>query len=52
MHCEFCATELPGREPENLELLMHVQQNAECGQQFNYLLENLRASWTRNMSGG
>ena len=51
--CEFCATPLSATgEPENVALLGHVQQSAECGRQYEYLLDNLRSSWTRNMSGG
>lgn len=52
MHCEFCAAPLPDAEPENLALLAHVQQSRPCHEQFDYLLENLRSSWTVNMSGG
>lgn len=52
MQCEFCESTLPAEEPANLALLLHVRDSEPCGQQFNYLLENLRASWTRNMSGG
>lgn len=53
MHCEFCETPLPSADqPENLVLLGHVRDSAECGRQYGFLLENLRASWTANMSGG
>jgi hypothetical protein len=52
MECEFCATTLPETEPENLALLRHLQRSDACEQQFEYLIENLNTSWTRNMSGG
>lgn len=53
MHCEFCETPLSVTEqPENLALLGHVRDSEECGRQYDFLLENLRASWTSNMSGG
>ena len=51
--CEFCASPMGAAgEPENVALLGHVAASAECGRQYEYLLDNLRASWTRNMSGG
>lgn len=52
MHCEFCASSLPESEPENLALLQHISERQECNEQYGYLIENLHASWTRNMSGG
>lgn len=53
MHCEFCESPLPeGEQPENLALLGHVEESEECRQQYGFLLENLRSSWTANMSGG
>ena len=52
MQCEFCASDLPDTDPENLALLQHIAQRQDCNEQFGYLLENLDASWTRNMSGG
>ena len=52
MHCEFCASNLPETDPENLALLEHITQRQECNEQYGYLIENLNASWTRNMSGG
>lgn len=52
MRCEFCSSPLPVEEPENLALLGHVRQSGECGRQYGFLLENLRTSWTRSMSGG
>jgi hypothetical protein len=52
MRCEFCARALPENEPDNLALLRHVREAPACGQQFRFLLENLRTSWTPAMSGG
>lgn len=52
MDCEFCHSELPEVEPENLALLQHVQESQDCNEQFGYLIENLNASWTPAMSGG
>jgi hypothetical protein len=52
MQCEFCDSELPDVEPENLALLQHVAANEPCHEQFDFLLENLNASWTPAMSGG
>jgi hypothetical protein len=52
MDCEFCNETLPQVEPENMALLLHVQESEPCNEQFEYLLENLRSSWTPNMSGG
>lgn len=51
-NCEFCAAKLPSVEPHNVALLQHVKQNEECNRQYEFLLENLRSSWTVNMSGG
>jgi len=52
MQCEFCDSELPDTDPENLALLAHITQRQDCNERFGYLIENLNASWTRNMSGG
>lgn len=52
MRCEFCDATLPSQEPENVVLLEHVRQNEGCHEQFQYALENIRSSWTANMSGG
>jgi len=52
MDCEFCAAALPTNEPENIALLDHVRHNAPCEEQYSYMLDNLRDSWTVNMSGG
>lgn len=52
MHCEFCDTTIKSDQPENVALLQHVAANDTCGQQYDYLLQNLRSSWTPNMSGG
>lgn len=52
MHCEFCTAPLPASEPENLALLRHVSERTDCREQFDFLLENLRSSWTPSMSGG
>ena len=52
MHCEFCDSELPDAEPENLALLEHVVESQPCNEQLGYLIENLGVSWTPNMSGG
>ncbi|HUR70039.1 MAG TPA: hypothetical protein VM370_12400 [Candidatus Thermoplasmatota archaeon] len=52
MNCEFCASELPETHPANLALLDHMVLSQPCNEQYGYLLDNLRASWTRNMSGG
>lgn len=52
MDCEFCQERLPSVEPENVALLEHVRLSRACRDQFGFLLENLRTSWTRNMSGG
>ncbi|GEM_PF-5101471 len=52
MQCEFCDSELPDVEPENVALLEHVQESEPCHEQLGYLLENLHASWTPAMSGG
>ena len=50
--CEFCASPFDLEEAANLSLLGHVRESPACNQQYEFLLENLRASWTRNMSGG
>lgn len=52
MHCEFCERPIAPGEAENVGLLRHVKESRACGEQFGYLLENLRASWTPAMSGG
>lgn len=52
MHCEFCASNLPETDPENLALLQHITERQECNEQYGYLIENLNTSWTPNMSGG
>lgn len=52
MQCDFCDSRLTDAEPPNLALLAHVRQNAACNEQYGYLLENLRTSWTPTMSGG
>ena len=52
IHCDFCETALPNEEPANLALIAHIQENQECNEQFNFMLDNLRSSWTRHMSGG
>lgn len=52
MRCEFCASDIQGEEPENVALMVHVAESEGCQQQFEYYLENLRSSWTPNMSGG
>lgn len=52
MHCEFCASSLPDTDPENLALLRHIGERQDCNEQYGYLIENLNASWTPNMSGG
>lgn len=52
MECEFCLGELPREEPENVALLQHVQASQTCQEQYGYLLDNLRSSWTASMSGG
>lgn len=52
MHCEFCARTIAAGEAENVVLLRHVDDSASCREQYGYLLENLRASWTPAMSGG
>ena len=52
MHCEFCDQTLSDAEPENLALLRHVGERRACGEQYRFLLENLRSSWTLAMSGG
>lgn len=52
MHCEFCNTSLSAAEPANVALLQHVGEQQDCREQFGYMLDNLRSSWTRNMSGG
>ncbi|MHB8606634.1 MAG: hypothetical protein ACYDCK_15430 [Thermoplasmatota archaeon] len=50
--CDFCDARLPTREPENLALLQHLDANPGCSQQYQFMLQNLRASWTGAMSGG
>ncbi len=52
MECEFCHTNLPGSAPENVLLLNHVRANKTCDRDYRFLLENIRSSWTVNMSGG
>lgn len=52
MHCEFCNSKLSVAEPENVALLQHVRERKDCNDQFGFMLDNLRSSWTRNMSGG
>lgn len=52
MECEFCNTSLPAHEPSNVALLQHIQTNDDCQEQYDYMLTNLRDSWTVNMSGG
>jgi hypothetical protein len=52
MRCEFCNQALPDSLPDNIALLSHVAARQDCNEQFGYLLENLRASWTPAMSGG
>lgn len=52
MQCDFCAEALPETDPANLALLGHLRERVACNEQYGYLLENLRTSWTRNMSGG
>lgn len=52
MRCDFCAGPLGDSEPANLALLAHLRQNGACNEQYGYLLDNLRTSWTRHMSGG
>lgn len=52
MLCEFCDEQLPTVEPENIALLAHVRAKAYCGEQFDFMIENLNASWTDAMSGG
>lgn len=52
MRCDFCSSSLPDAEPDNLALLQHVKESKACNDQYVFLLENLRTSWTRNMSGG
>lgn len=52
MRCEFCERQIAPGEAENVVLLRHVNESAACGEQFRYLLENLRVSWTPAMSGG
>jgi hypothetical protein len=52
MQCEFCSSELPDVEPENLALLQHLSEREPCQEQFEFLIENLGASWTPAMSGG
>lgn len=51
MQCDFCAKALPESEPANLALLAHVKTSDGCQEQFDFLIENLNASWTRAMSG-
>lgn len=51
MDCEFCEASLDGAEPENVTLLRHVETSAGCRAQYTFMLENLRASWTLQMSG-
>ena len=50
--CEFCENALPRGEPENVALLHHIERNPDCEEQYGYMLENLRNSWTISMSGG
>lgn len=52
MRCEFCDASLPATLPENLALLEHVRKSDGCQQGFDFMLENLRGSWTKAMSGG
>lgn len=52
MRCEFCESDIHGEEPENVTLLVHVAASEECQRGYEYLLENLRSSWTPAMSGG
>lgn len=52
MNCEFCESTLTDQEPANVALLVHVQERRDCNEKFEHLLENLRSSWTPNMSGG
>lgn len=52
MQCDFCASPLAETQPDNLALLDHLRQRKACNEQYAYLLENLRSSWTLNMSGG
>ena len=52
MQCEFCDKTLSDAEPENIALLQHVARSAPCAEDYDYLLQNLDASWTLNMSGG
>jgi hypothetical protein len=52
MDCEFCASPLPSEEPHNVALLDHVRRSGECNERYQHLLENLRSSWTKSMSGG
>ena len=51
--CDFCAECLDADdEPANLGLLAHIGAREDCRQQFEHLLDNIRASWTPSMSGG
>lgn len=52
MDCEFCDEHVESDDPENLQLLSHLRESKACSEQFGYLLENLRTSWTPAMSGG
>lgn len=51
MRCEFCDTDLTD-EPANVALMSHLGESRACNEQFDLHLENIRSSWTRNMSGG
>ena len=50
--CEFCESPLVAEVPENVALLDHIRGSPECNEQYAYMLDNLRASWTVSMSGG
>ncbi|HVL48804.1 MAG TPA: hypothetical protein VM889_09630 [Candidatus Thermoplasmatota archaeon] len=50
--CEFCDERIQTSEPENLALFHHLEDRPACDEQYAYMLSNLRASWTVNMSGG
>lgn len=52
IECSFCAEARVGNVPRNVELVEHLRARPECRENFTYLVENIRSSWTLSMSGG
>lgn len=52
MNCEFCDAPLPNDQAANLALLDHVRTERACNESYQFMIQNLNTSWTKNMSGG